>query len=1441
MSASDELAKYAAAEASGRDSSCPPDVDAATTLPAERIPTAPVIPCDDPAEEIPEVFLPPNAPPRQPVERNKLPSALIVRNRAASASCATSGKDHYPGTGPTSIAANALQDEFYLDAIDGITIEELYRLSSKVPALQSLIESDLHALADTRDTTPGSLPAAEAAFDASVIALAGVTPTLAEIIREAFYLWLDELDSLAYISVTGALDCAYANEHLWAVCSSVSAVGYSIELVEPDPSEKFVEVTAGFRFARESQSAANSAAAAAAAASLDCVVGNDPQTVQCDASFDTPFTSPFEWDGNFYNTLEELADAGYSAVTIAATAPVPLVFRVTEAADLHFAATKIVANQLAANAALERLNCFYPSLHTVRRCTELSAAVAARAAVLSGGVTAEQILDELITGDYETPRPGPDNVGLLSTTVGDVTTYAADVTVAPKVTLPGGAFIGATESEANSAALVHALQFLNCDWVSPAYSCACLSSDNPSSYLHDSAVVDTLPVIFDSARSVASSTFEPGLLTDSSFPGSLLSDRYPWGSTLDGLCKASLNCLFCNEQIDPTCVVATDKGLLTTVTLWTDGDVVPLTLTPTQYDTLNISTTITGGVKELSVCDNDPANVTAQAVSIAQLPPAIIGGAGDPPACVFTNDRVRVHCNLGAFVLEGSIIPEYLYTGGSPLVDIPLITGSSLIAQAKSLVVLEYRTVYVEIPAGSYESNISKAVATQMAYAFARAALRCEYGYATAGVGPPVRCGATPGMFTPPSLAILPASYGTGALATDPSNPVYPSSTGSLANPLWLGPYTSTIDIDAALRGAYSLALSGLNCFYAANVTAKCDPKPDLREFMSDRRYNGHVWHNGMDTVGGASVLPSGYGQKALFKYSGPVAFSFIDDVYVRTVAPGIVLPSAPGYGSSTTTLADATASATADAQSKLDCTHINWPRNRYRCNRASDILYAFSSIGYGAVESVSTQDANIQAEQIARDLIECEECAPFRLTTWDDGNNTRFQMCPGSATFWSISGSGAGARLKACIPDTDGLTIKRVYWNSCGTPLPTGPTTLASGRYLYWLKITCCPKPGGGSAKEPAIIVIRESSSYTQSAMAAPGFFPDSEYEEKNGDEDALWIYVGGVVAGITDSNDGRRSAVYQHTDENVVVTGGSPGRFIVSYNAALERVYVSKGTVARMVPDVLNEDSPEKVTPGYPELSGVSLDTDPPPYFSAGTGNKEIVWIDDGGAGTIEMRDEEEEEPEEGPDSLVIARIAFGPPVVIDQLWASDIAWAENESESSSSSSESSASSSSDTSSSSGGSSGSSGGSSGDSSDGGSGSDKSTAIVPASWTKGGFTALFTLEAPEVRFEDVFTDLKITDKETRYRIDPRFFEVIHPETLRVVGISGDKPYVVGAVIKDRMLVIHALTDKRRRPDIVQVQISAVRKGFKGMRFPNRSLVQFNANEEFLNSAYPRE
>jgi hypothetical protein len=135
--------------------------------------------------------------------------------------------------------------------------------------------------------------------------------------------------------------------------------------------------------------------------------------------------------------------------------------------------------------------------------------------------------------------------------------------------------------------------------------------------------------------------------------------------------------------------------------------------------------------------------------------------------------------------------------------------------------------------------------------------------------------------------------------------------------------------------------------------------------------------------------------------------------------------------------------------------------------------------------------------------------------------------------------------------------------------------------------------------------------------------------------------------------------------------------------------------------------------------------------------------------------------------------------------------------------------------------------------------GSDKSTAIVPAPWLASGYAALFAHEMPDVRFDDVMT-LKIKGRISRVPVDPRFMAVCEYDTVEVCSASGDTgPVRCARVVRGELIV--ECYRFGRRPAKVCVRLTAIRKGFVGMRFPSRSAQQFEANEAFINSAYPRE
>lgn len=70
-------------------------------------------------------------------------------------------------------------------------------------------------------------------------------------------------------------------------------------------------------------------------------------------------------------------------------------------------------------------------------------------------------------------------------------------------------------------------------------------------------------------------------------------------------------------------------------------------------------------------------------------------------------------------------------------------------------------------------------------------------------------------------------------------------------------------------------------------------------------------------------------------------------------------------------------------------------------------------------------------------------------------------------------------------------------------------------------------------------------------------------------------------------------------------------------------------------------------------------------------------------------------------------------------------------------------------------------------------------TAIVPC---EGEHVALFCVESPDVRFEDVVR-LPITGPITTKTIDPRFIEVCEPGSIDVISVTSPLPALIGAVV----------------------------------------------------------
>lgn len=137
--------------------------------------------------------------------------------------------------------------------------------------------------------------------------------------------------------------------------------------------------------------------------------------------------------------------------------------------------------------------------------------------------------------------------------------------------------------------------------------------------------------------------------------------------------------------------------------------------------------------------------------------------------------------------------------------------------------------------------------------------------------------------------------------------------------------------------------------------------------------------------------------------------------------------------------------------------------------------------------------------------------------------------------------------------------------------------------------------------------------------------------------------------------------------------------------------------------------------------------------------------------------------------------------------------------------------------------------------------GSDKSTAIIPVSSSPTGYKCAYTMESNKVLFAFPRGGVEITGRETRVKLNPDWVEVCAPGTLKVYGApNGDKPFPVSARIEGSHIVIRALPWPFR-PAKVDLMLWGLRKGHEHRDLDLRTKAQFDANEKFLNSAYPAD
>lgn len=112
--------------------------------------------------------------------------------------------------------------------------------------------------------------------------------------------------------------------------------------------------------------------------------------------------------------------------------------------------------------------------------------------------------------------------------------------------------------------------------------------------------------------------------------------------------------------------------------------------------------------------------------------------------------------------------------------------------------------------------------------------------------------------------------------------------------------------------------------------------------------------------------------------------------------------------------------------------------------------------------------------------------------------------------------------------------------------------------------------------------------------------------------------------------------------------------------------------------------------------------------------------------------------------------------------------------------------------------------------------------------------------EAPEVRFDDMLTTVMHGD-DALVGIDPKFIEVCEHGSIKVCGCVPNVPVLAGASVMGTEVLVRLARNGTVGPVAVSIRITGIRKGFAGLRFPDRTREQFESNERFINSAYPQK
>ena len=96
----------------------------------------------------------------------------------------------------------------------------------------------------------------------------------------------------------------------------------------------------------------------------------------------------------------------------------------------------------------------------------------------------------------------------------------------------------------------------------------------------------------------------------------------------------------------------------------------------------------------------------------------------------------------------------------------------------------------------------------------------------------------------------------------------------------------------------------------------------------------------------------------------------------------------------------------------------------------------------------------------------------------------------------------------------------------------------------------------------------------------------------------------------------------------------------------------------------------------------------------------------------------------------------------------------------------------------------------------------------------------------------------RFSGREGAVRIDTKFILVCEPGSIEVCSCVPDIPVSVGARVDGNRIFISTSNEDPATEVRVVLRLTGIRRGFKGVRFPDRTREQFVSNERFINSAY---